>query len=83
VCVFQYLSTYLSTKNDFAIKHDLIYYEFYNNFMVTLKEMKEVIDHVSNQNDVIVCTLIKILEAIDNKEIQGIKVMLTEKALQN
>lgn len=66
-----------------AIKHDLIYCEIYNNFMVTLKEMKEVVDHVSNQNDVIVCTLIKILEAIDNKEIQGIKVMLTEKALQN
>ena len=65
------------------IKHDLIYCEIYNNFMVTLKEMKEVVDHVSNQNDVIVCTLIKILEAIDNKEIQGIKVMLTEKALQN
>lgn len=51
--------------------------------MVTLKEVKEMIDHVSNQNDVIVSTLIKILEAIDNKEIQGIKIMLTEKTLQN
>jgi len=51
--------------------------------MVTLKEIKEDVQHVSNQNDVIVCTLIKILEAIDNKEIQGIKIMLTEKALQN
>jgi len=66
-----------------AIKHDLIYCEIYNNFMVTLKEIKEDVEHVRYQNDVIVSTLIKILEAIDNKEIQGIKVMLTEKALQN
>ena len=66
-----------------AIKHDLIYCEIYNNYMVTLKEIKEDVEHVRYQNDVIVSTLIKILEAIDNKEIQGIKIMLTEKALQN
>ncbi len=51
--------------------------------MGTLKEIKEQVDHVKYQNDVIVSTLIKILEAIDNKEIQGIKIMLTEKVLQN
>jgi len=51
--------------------------------MVTLKELSEDVEHVKYQNDVIVSTLIKILEAIDNKEIQGIKIMLTEKALQN
>ncbi len=51
--------------------------------MVTMKEIKEVVDYVSRQNDVINSTLIKILEAIDNKEIKEIKGMLTEKTLQN
>ena len=41
--------------------------------MVTMKEIKEVVDYVSRQNDVINSTLIKILEAIDNKEIKEIK----------
>lgn len=52
-----------------------------------LKEKFEKIDrnveHVSNQNDVIISTLVKILEAIDSKEIQGIKIRLEEQVMQN
>ncbi len=70
-------------KRSTTINNDLLYTKISSPVMVTMKEVKEMIDHVSNQNDVIVSTLIKILEAIDNKEIQGIKIMLTEKTLQN
>lgn len=49
--------------------------------MATKKEIKQDLDHIVNQNDVIVSTLIKILEAIDSKEIQGIRIRLEEKLI--
>jgi len=49
--------------------------------MTTKTEIKQDLDHIVNQNDVIVSTLIKILEAIDSKEIQGIRIALQEKIL--
>ena len=45
------------------------------------EQLKQELDHIVNQNDVIVSTLIKILEAIDSKEIQGIRIALQEKIL--
>lgn len=48
---------------------------------MTEEEIKQELEHVINQNDVIVSTLIKILEAIDSKEIQGIRIALQEKIL--
>ncbi len=43
------------------------------------KQTREALDHITHQNDVVISTLIKILEAIDSKEIQGIKIALKEK----
>jgi len=52
-----------------------------------LKEKFQRIDdnvnHISFQNDVIISTLVKILEAIDSKEIQAIKIRLEEQIIQN
>lgn len=48
---------------------------------MTEEEIKQELEHVTHQNDVIIATLIKILEAIDSKEIQGIRIALQEKIL--
>lgn len=83
MCVFQYLSTYLSTKTDIAITNDLIYSKISLEFMKAIEKLEQNVEHITNQNDVIISTLVKILGAIDDKQIEAIKIRLEEQIIQN
>ena len=51
--------------------------------MKALEKLEENIQHVKYQNDVIISTLVKILGAIDDKQIEAIKIRLEEQIIQN
>jgi len=66
-----------------AIISDLIYSKTSLEFMKALENLEENIQHVKYQNDVIISTLVKILDAIDSKQIEAIKIRLEEQIIQN
>ncbi len=51
--------------------------------MKALEKLEENVKHISDQNDVIISTLVAILTAIDDRQIEAIKIRLQEQVLQN